>query len=215
MAHISDDANMKEAFLKNIDIHTHTATKLFRVSIEDVTSDMRRKAKTVNFGIIYGISAFGLSERLNIPRKEAMKLIDDYFLMFPDIKKYMTTTIEFAKQNGYVETLLKRRRYTADINSTNSIVRGFAERIAINAPIQGSAADMIKIAMINIFNFLNKEKLKSKLIMQVHDELIFDTHKSEIEIVKLNIERLMSNALKLHVPIVVDIGQGKNWLDAH
>ena len=176
---------------------------------------MRRRAKTVNFGIIYGISAFGLSERLNIPRREAADIIDAYFAQYPGIKAYMDKTIAFARENGYVETILGRRRYLRDITSANATVRGFAERNAINAPIQGSSADMIKIAMIRIYDAFNSKGLRSKMILQVHDELVFDVHKDEIETVKPIIHDLMVNAIPLKVPIEVEMNTGENWLQAH
>ena len=176
---------------------------------------MRRNAKTVNFGIIYGISAFGLSERLGIPRREAADIINSYFEKYPEVKKYMNDTIIFAKEHGYVETILGRRRYLKDINSANSVVRGFAERNAINAPIQGSSADMIKVAMIKIYNeFLNK-RLKTKMILQVHDELVFDLLKEEEKVVCQIVEKSMINAINLDVPVVIDMNTGNNWLEAH
>ena len=215
IAHLSKDENMINAFLDDQDIHSATASKIFNVDIKDVTKDMRRKAKTVNFGIIYGISAFGLSQRLEIHRKEAAGIIEQYFTKYPLVKKYMDDTIDFARENGYVETIMKRRRYLRDINSANATVRGFAERNAINAPIQGSSADMIKIAMINIFNEFNKLKLKSKMIIQVHDELVFDVYKKELDIVKNIISDKMINAIKMDVPLKIDMNYGSNWLEAH
>jgi DNA polymerase-1 len=176
---------------------------------------MRRNAKMVNFGIIYGISAFGLSERLNIARKEAADIIQQYFTKYPYIKAYMDSTIEFARSHGYVETMMKRRRYLRDITSGNATVRSFAERNAINAPIQGTAADMIKIAMINIFNEMEKMNIKSKMILQVHDELVFDVHKEEVEILKPLIINGMQNAIHLDVPVLVEMNTGRNWLEAH
>ncbi len=215
IAELSKDQHMLKAFNDGLDIHSSTASKIYGVELEQVTSEMRRNAKTVNFGIIYGISAFGLSQRLNIPRKEAANIIEQYFNKYPSIKEYMNKTIEFAKEHGYVETIMKRRRYLRDINSKNAIVRGFAERNAINAPIQGSSADMIKIAMINIYKKLSDKKLKTKMILQVHDELIFDVYKEELEIVKPVIKDKMENAIKMNVPIIVDINTGNNWLEAH
>ncbi len=215
MAHLSGDKNMTEAFLSNQDIHAATAAKIFKVPIEQVTSDMRRKAKTANFGIIYGISAFGLSERLEIPRKEATMLIQSYFESFPDVKTYMEQSIAIAQENGYVTTLFGRRRYLADINSRNSNVRGFAERNAINAPIQGTAADIIKIAMINIDNKLTEMKLHTQMIMQVHDELVFNVPINELDEVKELVRTEMESATKLNIPLLVDIGVGNNWLEAH
>jgi DNA polymerase-1 len=215
IAALSKDASMLDAFRKGIDIHTTTASKVFHVTLDVVTSEMRRKAKMVNFGIIYGISAFGLSQRLNIPRKEAASIIENYFAEFPDIKKYMDGSIEFARQHGYVETILGRRRYLRDINSANAVVRGFAERNAINAPIQGSAADLIKVAMINIHNEMNRLKMKSRMILQVHDELVFDAHIDEVETLKPIVKDRMANAIKLDVPVEVEMGTGSNWLEAH
>ncbi|SFO31437.1 DNA polymerase I [Algoriphagus ornithinivorans] len=215
MAAFSGDESMIEAFKNGRDIHATTAAKIFQVPLEEVTSDMRRKAKTANFGIIYGISAFGLSQRLSIPRGEAKEIIDAYFKEFPAVKEYMDGAIEKARKDEYVETILGRRRYLRDINSRNQTMRGFAERNAINAPIQGSAADLIKVAMIDVHNWMKKEKLKSKMILQVHDELVFDAHKDEVEILKENIPGLMSNAIKLAVPVEVEVGLGKDWLEAH
>ena len=215
IAEISKDANMMDAFINGIDIHTATAAKVYGVALADVDSTQRRNAKAVNFGIIYGQSAFGLSQNLNIPRKEAAEIIENYFAQYPGIKTYMASTMDFARENGYVETLKGRRRYLRDINSANQTVRGFAERNAINAPIQGSAADMIKIAMINIYREMNEQKLEAKMTMQVHDELVFDVPINEVEKIKPIIENGMRNAIKLEVPIVVEIGTGKNWLEAH
>ncbi len=215
MAAFSEDESMLEAFRTGRDIHATTAAKIFKVPLEEVTSDMRRKAKTANFGIIYGISAFGLSQRLSIPRGEAKEIIDSYFREFPAVKEYMDSAIEKARKDEYVETILGRRRYLRDINSRNATMRGFAERNAINAPIQGSAADLIKVAMINVHNWMKKEKLKSKMILQVHDELVFDAHIDEIDILQENVPGLMSEAIKLKVPVEVEVGTGKNWLEAH
>ncbi len=215
MAELCKDPGLLEAFNNGQDIHAATASKVFAVELEDVTSDMRRKAKMVNFGIIYGISAFGLSERLNIPRREAASIIEQYFMKYPLIKDFMDSSIEMAREKGYVETILGRRRNLRDINSNNATVRGFAERNAINAPIQGSAADMIKIAMINIHHALNEQKLRTRMLLQVHDELVFDVHKDEIDIVRPLIEEKMRTALSLSVPVEVEIGTGKNWLEAH
>ncbi|MFY0600127.1 MAG: DNA polymerase I [Cyclobacteriaceae bacterium] len=215
MASFSGDESMVEAFRNGVDIHTNTASKVFKVPLDEVESGMRRKAKEVNFGIIYGISAFGLSQNLNIPRGEAAEIIESYFEQFPKVKEYMDNTIAKAHEQEYVETLLGRRRYLRTINTKNFTQRGFAERNAINAPIQGSAADMIKIAMINIHNWMKKEKLKSKMIMQVHDELVFDAHKDEVEHLKENVDQFMKTAMPLDVPIEIGIGQGDNWLQAH
>ena len=215
IAALSGDISMVEAFNTGKDIHTATAAKVYKVPLEEVTSEMRRNAKMVNFGIIYGISAFGLSERLNIPRKEAATIIEEYFNSYPLIKTYMDNAIVLAKQKGYVETLLGRRRYLRDINSGNAVIRAFAERNAINAPIQGSAADMIKVAMIAIQEDFVTHNLKSKMLLQVHDELVFDVLKEEVDIVKTIVEERMKNALPLQVPIEVSIGIGNNWLEAH
>ncbi|EPR65915.1 DNA polymerase I [Cyclobacterium qasimii M12-11B] len=215
MAAFSQDESMIEAFKQGRDIHATTAAKIFQVPLEEVTGDMRRKAKTANFGIIYGISAFGLSQRLKIPRGEAKEIIDAYFKEFPAVKDYMDQCIEKARKNEYVETILGRRRYLRDINSRNATMRGFAERNAINAPIQGSAADMIKLAMIHVQDWMIKENLKSKMILQVHDELVFDAHKDEVELLKKEIPLLMANAIKIAVPLEVEVGVGKDWLEAH
>ncbi|PZV86412.1 DNA polymerase I [Algoriphagus aquaeductus] len=215
MAAFSQDESMLEAFRNGRDIHATTAAKIFKVPLEEVTSDMRRKAKTANFGIIYGISAFGLAQRLSIPRTEAKEIIDAYFTEFPAVKEYMDGAIEKARKDEYVETILGRRRYLRDINSRNMTMRGFAERNAINAPLQGSAADLIKVAMIHVHDWMKKEKLKSKMILQVHDELVFDAHKDEVELLKKHIPGLMSNAIKLPVPIEVEVGVGTDWLQAH
>lgn len=215
IAEISKDENMMEAFDKGLDIHTATAAKVYGIPLEEVTSTQRRNAKAVNFGIIYGQSAFGLSQNLGIPRKEAAEIIENYFNTYPNIKKYMNDTMNFARENGYVETIMGRRRYLRDINSANQTVRGFAERNAINAPIQGSAADMIKIAMIRIHQDIKDHNLDSKMTMQVHDELVFDVPKSETIIMKKIIEEGMKNAIKTKVPIVVEVGEGSNWLEAH
>jgi DNA polymerase I len=215
MAHLSGDANMLEAFNSGHDIHTATAAKIYKIPLNEVTSDMRRKAKTANFGIIYGISTFGLAERLNIPRAEAKELIDGYFATYPDVKKYMDNAIQKAKEMGYVETMLGRKRFLADINSQNSVVRGFAERNAINAPIQGSAADIIKIAMVRIQARLEKEQLQTQMTMQVHDELNFSVPADELETLKRVVIEEMEHAIDLKVPLIADCGQGDNWLEAH
>ena len=215
IAEISKDKGMLEAFNQGLDIHSATAAKVFDVPLKDVTKEMRGKAKMVNFGIIYGISAFGLSQRLSIPRKEAAEIIKQYFIKYPGIQEYMDNTTEFAKKHGYVETILGRKRYLKDILSKNAIVRGFAERNAINAPIQGSAADIIKIAMINIQKELAKKQLKSKMILQVHDELLFDVPQEEEEILSKLVKENMEQAVSLNVPLSVDMNFGKNWLEAH
>ena len=215
MAAFSQDDSMLEAFNNGLDVHKATAAKVFHVPLEEVNSDMRRKAKTVNFGIIYGVSAFGLAGQLAISRTEAKEIIDQYFVEFPKVKTYMDTCVHTAQELGYVETVLGRRRYLRDIMSPNMNERGFAERNAINAPIQGSAADMIKVAMIQIQNFLEKEKLKSKMILTVHDELVFDAHISEINYLRDKINDIMCHALDLGVVMETGIGVGANWLEAH
>jgi len=217
VAAISGDANMCDAFKMGKDIHTATAAKVYGVNEEDVTKEMRYKAKSVNFGIIYGQGAFGLAENLGISRTEAKTIIDNYKKEFPGITHYMESTIQFAKDKGYVETLMGRKRWLRDINSSNFTVRGFAERNAINSPIQGSAADMVKLAMIKVHQAIIHQKLKSKMILQVHDELIFDTLKSEAEEMKSLIIENMENALELpnDVPVIAEAGIGENWLVAH
>ncbi|MDR0428974.1 MAG: DNA polymerase I [Tannerellaceae bacterium] len=215
MAHLSGDKNMINAFQSGEDIHAATAAKIYGIGLDKVTKDMRRKAKTANFGIIYGISVFGLAERLNIPRYESKELIDGYFRTYPYVKDYMDASIEEGKKKGYVETIFKRKRFLPDINSNNAIVRGYAERNAINAPIQGSAADIIKAAMANIYKRFENENLKSKMILQVHDELNFNVWKDELETVKKIVLEEMENVIKLQVPLIADCGEGKNWLEAH
>lgn len=215
MAELSQDENMLEAFIKGYDIHRATAAKVYNVDLDEVTSDQRRNAKAVNFGIIYGQSAFGLSQNLGISRREAADIIDQYFAQYSGVRAYMSKAVESAKEKGYAETILKRRRYLRDINSANMTVRGFAERNAINAPIQGSAADMIKIAMIQIQKDIEDQKLSGKMIMQVHDELVFDVPKNEVETFKRIISERMTKAITLRVPIEVEIGEGSNWLEAH
>ncbi len=215
IAHLSGDPGMKEDFNSGLDVHAATAAKVYGIPLDQVTKEMRRNAKAVNFGIIYGMSSFGLSERLNIPRNEAAEIIRQYFSKYPGIKTYMDQTILSAKKNGYVETMMKRRRYLRDINSGNATVRGFAERNAINAPIQGTAADMIKIAMISIFNELEKRKLRSRMILQVHDELVFDTYSPETEELKAIVEDKMKTAIPLDVPVLIEMNTGSNWLEAH
>jgi len=215
MAHFSNDEHLIAAFKRGEDIHAATAAKVFKVDLDDVTKDMRRKAKTANFGIIYGISAFGLAERLDIPRKEAKEIIDGYFESFGGVREYMDKCIEDAKTTGAVTTIFGRRRELDDINSKNSVVRGVAERNAINAPIQGTAADIIKIAMIDIHKALIEKDLKAKMILQVHDELVFDTPLDEVDAVKQLVCEKMENACKLSVPLVAEVGVGNNWLEAH
>ena len=215
MAHLSKDRSMIEDFLSGNDIHSATASKIFGVDINNVTREMRSRAKTANFGIIYGISSFGLSERLTIGRKEAKDLIDGYFNSYPGVKRYMDESIRKARDQGFVTTMFGRRRYVRDIQSRNQVVRGNAERNAINAPIQGTAADIIKIAMVRIHEKMNSEKYSSKMILQVHDELIFEVVPSELEKLKEMVLYEMANAVKLDIPLMVDWGTGKNWLEAH
>ncbi|MDD4638106.1 MAG: DNA polymerase, partial [Bacteroidales bacterium] len=215
MAHLSQDTNMIDAFHSGADIHTATAAKIFKVPLEAVDKDMRRKAKTANFGIIYGISVFGLSERLAISRAEAKELIDGYFENYPQVKEYMDKSIQSAKEKGYVETLCHRKRFLPDINSSNATVRGYAERNAINAPIQGSAADIIKIAMVNICRRFKEEGVRSQMILQVHDELNFNVLISEKEQVERIVIEEMEQAITLRVPLKADCGWGTNWLEAH
>ncbi|MGK9475877.1 DNA polymerase I [Melioribacter sp. OK-6-Me] len=215
MASISGDENLIAAFEKGEDIHRRTAAMVFKVDPDDVTPDMRRKAKEVNFGILYGLGPFGLKNRLGISQSHAKEIFDNYFNSFTKVKKFMDESIEKARQNGYAETLTGRRRYLKNINSKNRTIRQFEERVAINMPIQGTAADMIKLAMIKIFNELNKRKSKTKMILQVHDELVFDMPQKELSELKPVIKNLMETAMPLNVPIVVDIGTGSNWLDAH
>jgi DNA polymerase-1 len=215
VASVSEDQNMIQAFLNHEDIHTATAAQVFHLPGNQVTAEQRRYAKTVNFGILYGISAFGLSERLHIPQVEARQLISDYNKSFPKIEAYMEGILEFARKTGYVETLLGRRRYIRDIRSSNGILRKAAERNAINAPIQGTAADIIKVAMIHIFKELNDKNLKTKMVLQVHDELIFDVPQDELPVVMEMIPRLMNQAMNLKVPLEVEINSGKSWFDAH
>ncbi len=215
IAALSEEETMIEAFKNGEDIHASTAAKVFNISLSEVTREQRSNAKTVNFGIIYGVSAFGLSNQTDLTRKESKELIDLYYETYPKLKNYMSAQVDFARDNGYVETVLQRRRYLKDINSRNAIVRGAAERNAVNAPIQGSAADIIKIAMINIFKRFEKEGFKSKMLLQVHDELVFDAHKDELEIIKPIIKYEMEHAFEMIVPLDVEMGIGKNWLEAH
>lgn len=215
VAHVCGDERMIDTFRQHKDIHAAMAAHVYGVEEEQVTSTMRRNAKTVNFGILYGISAFGLAERLHIPQKEARELITDYFAGFPKISQYLLDTMEFARKNGYVETLLGRRRYIKDINSANAILRKAAERNAINAPIQGTAADMIKIAMVNLAREIKEQQLDCKMVLQVHDELVFEVRKSEVERIKNTVRKIMSSALQLSVPLDVDINEGVSWFEAH
>jgi DNA-directed DNA polymerase len=215
MAHLSEDKNMIDAFLSGYDIHAATAAKVYKTDIKEVNPDMRRKAKTANFGIIYGISVFGLAERMNVDRKEAKELIDGYFETYPQVKAYMDKSIEVAREKGYVETIFHRKRFLPDINSRNAVVRGYAERNAINAPIQGSAADIIKVAMARIYERFKREGLKAKMILQVHDELNFSVPVEEKEQVEQVVIEEMEKAYRMHVPLKADCGWGKNWLEAH
>ena len=215
MAHLSEDDNMIEAFREEQDIHAATAAKIYKINIDEVTREQRSKAKTANFGIIYGISVFGLAERLNVDRKEAKELIDGYFENYPKVKAYMDESIRSARDKGYIETIFKRKRYLPDINSRNAVVRGYAERNAINAPIQGSAADIIKVAMIRIYKRFMDEGIKSKMILQVHDELNFSVLREEKEKVQQIVISEMEAAYKMKVPLLADCGWGQNWLEAH
>ena len=215
MAHLSEDKNMIDAFLSNHDIHAATAAKIYKIDLKDVGSDMRRKAKTANFGIIYGISVFGLAERMNVDRKEAKELIDGYFETYPGVKAYMDKSIQVAQEKGYVETIFHRKRFLPDINSRNAVVRGYAERNAINAPIQGSAADIIKVAMARIYQRFQTEGIQAKMILQVHDELNFSVPVNEKERVEEIVIEEMEKAYRMHVPLKADCGWGKNWLEAH
>lgn len=215
IASMSKDEAMMEAFRQNLDIHTATAAKVYEVELADVTNEMRRNAKMVNFGIVYGISAFGLADRLNIPKQEAAMIINQYFEKYPGIKKYMEDTIAFAREHEYVSTIMGRRRYIKDINSGNGMLRGYAERNAINAPVQGSAADMIKLAMIAIHQEMQKKKMKSKMLMQVHDELVFEVHQDEVDEMKSLVEDKMKTAMKIDAPVLVEMSTGNNWLEAH
>ena len=215
IAALSAEENMMEAFKNGEDIHASTAAKVFNVPLDEVTREQRSNAKTVNFGIVYGVSAFGLSNQTDLSRSEAKELIDTYYETYPKLKAYMSAQVDFAREHGYVETVLNRRRYLKDINSRNSMVRSGAERNAVNAPIQGSAADIIKLAMINIHNRFEKENFKSKMLLQVHDELVFDAHKDELDTIRPIIKYEMENAFKMSVPLDVEVGIGENWLEAH
>ena len=215
MAHLSQDPNLIEAFREGNDIHAATAAKIFKKPIGEVTSEERRKAKTANFGIIYGISAFGLAERLGVGRSEAKQLIDEYFQTYPGVKAYMEKSIEMARERGFTETIFHRRCQLPDINSHNAVVRGYAERNAINAPIQGSAADIIKIAMVRVHRRMKAEGLKSKMILQVHDELNFSVLPEEKEKLQQLVIEEMQGSASLSVPLIADCGWGTNWLEAH
>jgi DNA polymerase-1 len=215
VASVAEDPGMMEAFHAGIDIHTATAAKVFGIEVADVTKEQRYKAKSVNFGLIYGQGAFGLSQNLGIKRGEAKELIDAYFEQFGGVKTYMDDTIKYCREHGYVKTLMGRKRFIPDINSNNQTVVGFAERNAINAPIQGSAADMIKLAMINIHNRFSKMDIGTKMILQVHDELLFDVPKTELEEITAVIKEEMERAMPLKVPVIAEAGHGDNWLEAH
>jgi DNA polymerase-1 len=206
---------MIEAFKNNEDIHKSTASKVFNLPLDEVTKEQRSHAKTVNFGIIYGVSAFGLSNQTSLTRSESAQLIEQYYQTYPKLKQYIQDQINFARQHGYVQTILGRRRYLPDIHSANAVVRGQAERNAINAPIQGSAADIIKIAMIKINQALEQKQMRSKMLLQVHDELVFDAYKPELEELKALVTDCMQSAFSLEVPLIVDLGEGINWLEAH
>ena len=215
IAHLSGDKGMIEAFNHGQDIHAATAAKVYHIDIDKVDKEMRRHAKMVNFGIIYGISAFGLAERLGTSRAEAARIINSYFTEYPGIRAYMDKQIELARKQGYVETMLGRRRQLRDINSANSVVRGFAERNAINAPIQGTSADMIKIAMIHIHQAIQEKSMQSRMILQVHDELVFDAHREEVDELRKIVAEKMQNAMQLSVKAETEINTGNNWLEAH
>ena len=215
MAHLSQDEHLIQDFRDGRDIHAATAARIFHKPLEEVTRDERRKAKTANFGIIYGISAFGLAERMEVSRTEAKELIDSYFKTYPKVKEYMEKSVEVARERGYILTEFGRRRYLPDITSRNAVVRGYAERNAVNAPIQGTAADIIKIAMIRIDERLRHEALQTKMILQVHDELNFSVPPTELEHVKQLVVEEMERAFAMSVPLIADCGSGKNWLEAH
>jgi DNA polymerase-1 len=215
IAALSKDPNMISAFKNNEDIHSSTAAKVFNVNLSEVTKEQRSNAKTVNFGIIYGVSAFGLSNQTTLNRTESKELIESYYRAYPELKNYISNQINFARENGYVETILGRKRYLKDINSRNPIVRGASERNAVNAPVQGSAADIIKLAMITIQNKIAERDFKSKMLVQVHDELVFEIHKNELEKMKSLIKNEMENVYQLGIPLKVDMDVGLNWFEAH
>jgi DNA polymerase-1 len=215
IAALSEEDNMLAAFRQGADIHAATASKVFGVPLDAVTREQRSHAKTVNFGIIYGVSAFGLSNQTDLSRSEAKALIDTYYESYPKLKAYMNHQVNFARENGYVETVMGRRRYLKDINANNAIVRGAAERNAVNAPIQGSAADIIKLAMIDIQKRLETQGFQTKMLLQVHDELVFDVYKPELEQIRELVTTAMESAYSLSVPLSVEIGTGENWLQAH
>ncbi|MCR5017611.1 MAG: DNA polymerase I, partial [Bacteroidales bacterium] len=215
MAHLSCDEHLVQAFREGRDVHAATAAKIFGVPVEEVTREQRGRAKTANFGIMYGISSFGLAQRLGMGRKEAKALIDDYFRSFPAIESYIQTCMEFARENGYVETLFGRRRYLPEINASNATIRALAERNAVNAPIQGTAADIIKLAMIEVDNRLADAGLRSRMVLQIHDELLFDAYPDELEQLRSLVVDAMENVCSLSVPLTVECSSGKNWLEAH
>ena len=215
MAHLSCDTHLIEAFRKGQDVHATTAARIFGIPLEEVTADQRRIAKTANFGIMYGISSFGLAQRLHIPRGEAKKIIEDYFANFPAISTYIDDTLAAARETGYVETIFGRRRYLPDINSQNATVRALAERTAINAPIQGTSADIIKMAMINVDKRIAAERLQSRMVLQIHDELMFDAVIDEVEVLERIVREEMENVVSLSIPLTVECNHGNNWLEAH
>ena len=215
MAHFCGDAHLASAFRDGLDVHTATAAKIFGIPAGTVTPDQRRIAKTANFGIMYGISAFGLAQRLRLSRKEAQQIIDDYFAGFPSIQSFIEDAKTSARENGYVETLFGRRRYLPDIHSKNATLRSLAERNAVNAPIQGTAADIIKLAMIGVDREMTKAGLRSKMVLQVHDELVFDALPEEVETLRRIVVGQMEHVVTLNVPLTVDCNDGKNWLEAH
>ncbi|MBS3738557.1 MAG: DNA polymerase I, partial [Psychroflexus sp.] len=215
IAALSEEETMIKAFQDGEDIHASTAAKIFDINLDEVTREQRSQAKTVNFGIIYGVSAFGLSNQTNLSRSESKELIETYYKTYPKLRDYIDKQVEFARENEYVKTVMGRRRYLKDINASNRMVRSGAERNAVNAPIQGSAADIIKVAMINIHNKLKEGQYKSKMLLQIHDELIFDIHKSELDELQAMIKSEMESAYKLKVPLDVEVGVGDNWLEAH
>jgi DNA polymerase-1 len=215
MAHLSQDENLLQAFVHNEDVHAATAAKIFHIPIAQVTSEQRRQAKTANFGIIYGISAFGLAQRLDISRSDAKTLIDGYFVAYPKVRAYMDEMVKVARRDTFVTTVCGRKRMLPKINTHNAMERGFSERNAINAPIQGSAADIIKLAMIRIDEKLREKNLRSKMILQVHDELLFDVPKDELDEMKTLVKQEMENAYTLRIPLIAEVGTGSNWLEAH
>ena len=215
MAHLSQDEHLITAFREGLDVHAATAAKIFHLPVSEVTADQRRIAKTANFGIMYGISAFGLAQRLRLPRSEAKKIIDDYFTSFPAIRSFIDGTVAAARQNGYVETLFGRRRYLPEIQSKNVTIRSLAERNAVNAPIQGTSADIIKIAMIRIDRRIREAGLASRMVLQIHDELVFEAPASEVEALKRMVVEEMEGVIRLSVPLTVECNEGRNWLEAH